>query len=153
MKRVTKFSLIGAGALAIITTISGCNHFSSPENRAEWMVDKVSSKLELNDVQQTRLRALSDEMLSSRKAMKTKLSESHEQVTALFEQTTLDQKKALGIVQLHTQTVEEQAPIMISAFANFYDSLDVEQQAKVREFMKEHKERGRHGPRGFFRGH
>lgn len=153
MKRITKISLIGAGTLAMILTISGCNHFSSPENRAEWMVDRINNKLELTDVQQTKLKALSEEMLSSRKAMKLKFSDSHNQVAALFEQTTLDQNKALGILQSHTQMIEEQAPVMISAFANFYDSLDIEQQAEVREFMQEHKNRRHRGPRVFSGGH
>jgi len=153
MKRLTKISLISAGALIIVTTISACNHFSKPENRAEWMVDKVTSKLELNEVQQTKLKQLSDEMLSSRKMMRLQFADSHEQIITLFEQTTLDQNKALAIVQSKTQFIEAQAPQMIASFANFYDSLDAEQQAEIKDFMQEHKERRQHGSHRFFGNH
>ncbi|MCW8824799.1 MAG: Spy/CpxP family protein refolding chaperone [Gammaproteobacteria bacterium] len=152
MKRLTKFSLIGAGALAMVTAISGCSHFKSPEDRAQWMVDKVSSKLELTEVQQVKLKALSDEMLSTRKEMKLKFGDSREQVMALLDQPTLDQDKAIDIVKSHTKMVDDKAPVMVAAFADFYDSLDAEQQAEVREFMQKHKDRhSHHGPRGFFR--
>lgn len=153
MKRITKISLIGAVTLVLVTTISACNHFKSPENRAEWMMDKVSNKLELTDIQQTKLKALSEEMLSSRKAMKSKFGDSREQIVALFEQPTLDQKKALSLVQSKTQMIEEKAPVIITAFANFYDSLDAEQQSEVRDFVQEHKERSHHGSHGFFKNH
>lgn len=151
MKRLTKISLIGAGALVALTTISGCSHFRSPESRAEWMVDRVSSKLELNETQQAKLKSLSDEMLSTRKEMKLKFGDSREQVAALFEQSVLDQGKAVSIVKSHTKMVDEKAPVMVSAFADFYDSLDVEQQAEVREFIQEHK--GRHSGHRFFGSH
>ncbi|NOR51489.1 MAG: hypothetical protein GQ470_02615 [Gammaproteobacteria bacterium] len=151
MKRLTKISVIAAGALVMITTISGCSHFRSPENRAQWMVEEVTDELELTETQQLKLKTLSDEMLSTRTSMKEQFGESREQMVSLFDYPMLNQDKALKIIKSHTQMVDEQAPVMVTAFADFYDSLDSEQQIEVREFMQKHNDRHEH--RGFFRHH
>lgn len=152
MKRITKISVIGVSALIIITTIVGCNHYRSPENRAQWMLDKVSSELALTQEQQKKLVAVKDELLSSRQLMKSRMSDNHAQLLSLLEQSTLDQDKALAIIQSQTQMINERSPVMVAAFAGFYDSLDSDQQLKISQFFSEHKERHmhHHGPRGFY---
>ena len=135
----------------MITTISGCSHFRSPENRAQWMVEEVTDELELTETQQVKLKTLSDEMLSTRTSMKEQFGETREQMVALFDQPMLDQDKALNIIKSHTQMVDERAPVMVTAFADFYDSLDTVQQEEIREFMQKHNDR--HDHRGFFRHH
>ncbi len=154
MKRITKISLIVAGAVLVVSSFSGCAHFRSPENRAQWMVEKVTDKLELTEPQQSKLQTLSDEMLSTRKTMKQQFGETREQMVTLFDQPTLDQDRALTIVQTHTQLVDERAAVVVAAFADFYDVLNSEQQTKIREFMQEHDDHRSHwGYRGFFRHH
>ncbi len=151
MKRITKISLIAAGALVVVSSFTACSHFRSPENRADWMVERVTDKLELTESQQGKLKALKDEMMTARKDMKLKFGDSREQMVALFDQPTIDQGKALNIIKSHTQMVEERAPVMVSTFADFYDSLDSEQQREVREFMQKHDDRHhRWGPHRFF---
>ncbi len=145
MKRLTKLALIGAAALVVVGSISACGHHRDPEQRAQWMVQKVTKKLELNDAQQAKLKALSDEMLNARKAMKQEFKDDREQVLALLDQRQMDQDKMLGMTQSHTQTVNAQAPKIVAAMAGFYDSLTLEQQAKIRTFVAENHG---HGPWG-----
>jgi len=153
MKRITKISIIAAGALVVVSSFTACSHFRSPENRAQWMVERVTDKLELTESQQVKLKALKDEMMSSRKNMKQKFGESKSQFRVLFDASTLDQKRAVSLVSSHTQFVNEQAPVLVAAFANFYDSLDLEQQTEIREFVGEHDDHHRRWGSHRFFGH
>ncbi len=153
MKRLTKISIIGAGALVLIGTLSGCSHFRTPEDRAQKMVERVTDKLELTEVQQGKLETFKDKMMTSRKNMKQRFGESKEEFKALFDASTIDQKQTLSLVSSHTQYMNEQAPVIIATFANFYDSLDLKQQADIREFMSDYDEHNcRWGSHRFF-GH
>ena len=154
MKRFTKISIIAAGALVMVGSFTACSHFRTPENRANWMVERVTDKLELTESQQGKLKVLKDQMIASRKDMKQRFGDSRGQFKELFDATTLDQNQALSLVSDHTQYVDEQAPVIVAAFGRFYDSLDQEQQAEIREFVGDHDnhdDRHRHwGDHGFF---
>ena len=149
MKRLTKLTLIVTSAVILVGSFTACQHHRDPEQRAEWIVEKVTNKLELDDVQQNNLKSLSDEMLNVRKAMKQQADEKHEQLQSMLEQPTIDQSQLLSIIQTHNQLINEHAPQVVSAIADFYNSLKPEQQAEIREFMQEHRDHhdhwGHHG--------
>lgn len=146
MKRKTKISLIVVGALVVVGIISACGFRGDPEQRAQWMLDKVTEKLVLDDTQQVQLKNVSDEMMNSREAMKQQFGDDREQLLALLEQPTLDQEKILALIGSRTGALNERAPMIVAAVGEFYDGLTAEQQTQVREFAQEH--RGHHGYRG-----
>ena len=84
MKRITKFVIIGTGALLLVGTFTACHRHREPEQRAEWMMEKVSKELKLDTAQQEKLKTLSDEMLAVRKAMRQEFGTDREQVIRIF---------------------------------------------------------------------
>jgi len=144
MKRLSKIVIITSGAVLLAGSIAACSHHRSPEQRAEWMMEKVSKELKLDDAQQAKLKTLSEDMLAIRKQMHNEFGSDRDQVLGLLDQPKLDQAKILGMVKEHTQTINEQAPKIVAAMGAFYDSLSPEQQAEMREFVKEHHEHRRH---------
>jgi hypothetical protein len=52
-------------------------------------------------------------------------------------QPTLDQAKALQMVQQKTQMINDKAPQIIASIAGFLDSLDSEQKKELREHLGE----------------
>ena len=103
MKRISKYSILVVGALIVVGAFSACSFHGGPEHRAQWVMEKVTKKLKLNDAQQVQLNYVSEEIKAAREAT--------------------EQQFAVG---------------------EFYDGLTGEQQAKVREFAKEHQESGHH---------
>jgi len=144
MKRITKIVIFTSGAVLLAGSIAACSHHRSPEQRAEWMMEKVGKELKLDEAQQAKFKALSDDMLAVRKQMRHEFGGDRDQVLGLLDQPKLDQAKILGMVKEHTQTINQQAPKIVAALGDFYDSLSPEQQAEVREFVKEHHEHRRH---------
>ncbi|MFK8049655.1 MAG: Spy/CpxP family protein refolding chaperone [Halioglobus sp.] len=145
MKRITKISLVLVSTLTVAGLFSACNHRGDPEQRAQRMMDRAAQKLELDDTQQAQLQNVSVELMNARKAMKQEFGKDREQMWAMLEEPTMDQDRILTVIRSHTDALNEQAPIVIAAVAEFYDGLTAEQQAQIREFVQER--RDRHGDR------
>lgn len=144
MKTLTKAAITAVGAVLLVGSFSACSYHHDPEHRAQWVEKKVTRKLELTDSQQEKLKGISTEMMNARNDMKQQFGDDREQLLALLEQPSLDQDKALGMIQSHTQAMNDRAPIIVASVGEFYDSLSIEQQAEVRQFVQEHRGRGRH---------
>jgi hypothetical protein len=128
------------GALLTLGVVA-CNHgmhFGTAEERGEWMVEKVTKELELNQAQQARLAEVKDEFLNMRITMLSEREQTRADVLAMLQQPTLDRDKANTIVDQHIATINSRSPLIIDAIGNFYDSLDDAQRTELREFI-EHK--------------
>lgn len=138
-------SILAIGALVI----GGCVHrYKTPEKRAEHITQKITKKLDLNDEQIANLDLIKNEILAVRKELQTKREESRDTISDLLNAPKLDQDKAMTVVNEHVNGISSQAPRVIAALAGFWDSLDPEQQAKVREKMDKHFERQGHWSHG-----
>ena len=150
MKPWIKRSLFGLfGASILVGGLSACGHHGgygghggwsakSPEERAEFrakMVDRVSSRLDLNEDQKKKLSVLGDK-LSEQRAALAGAGDPREQVRALVAGEKFDRAKAQALVGEKTAAVQARSPEVIAAAADFYDSLNPTQQQKVREFMQ-----------------
>jgi Spy/CpxP family protein refolding chaperone len=145
MKPFIKFTMIMLVAAGMLGAMSGCAHsfrHKSPQERADWLVNKISDELKLNDAQLSKLNALKDELLTVRSDYRKKRSDTKMAIGEMLSQPTLDQTRALALIKDRTQEVNAKAPQVVSAFAAFYDSLTPEQQKKlhdeVTERMKRH---------------
>ncbi len=139
MKKRNKIMIAIASGIALISGLAACGHHRSPEDRAEYMVEKITSKMELTEPQVSKLEALKNELLNVRQSMLAERDTVHEEVNELLNQPTLDQTRALTLVQNRTDSINQKAPQVITALAGFYDSLNPEQQAMLREKLEAHK--------------
>lgn len=144
MKKRNKIIIAAVTSVAILGGVAACGHHRSPEERADYMVEKVTSKLELTDAQVVELEQLKDELLSVRKSWLEERETVHNQVDNLLSQSTLDQQQVLNLVRERTDSINQKAPQVVTALAGFYDSLDPDQQAMLREKVQEHKESHHH---------
>lgn len=109
------------------------------------MVDRVSSKLDLNEDQKKRLTALADKLHEQRAAMMGQSKDPRAELQALVAGDKFDKARAQTLVSEKTAAIQARSPEVIAALADFYDSLNPAQQQKVREFMQQ---RGRWFHRG-----
>ncbi|MEJ8845735.1 Spy/CpxP family protein refolding chaperone [Variovorax rhizosphaerae] len=151
MKQWIKRSLFGLfGGALVVGSIAGyaahCHGWGkgdSAEFRAK-VVERVSSKLELDSTQKQKLDVLAEKLQAQRMAMRGN-GDPRAQFKALFAADKLDQAGAGKLVDEKTAAVRTGSPEVIAAAADFFDNLNPTQQQKVREFM----DRGRRwGHRG-----
>lgn len=147
MKLIRRTIIYMTGAALLATGVLACNHgmhYGTAEERGEWMLQKVSKELELNEIQQSRLAEVKDEFIEVRNTMRSDREQTRANVLAMLQQPTLDRDKANAIIGQHLETINSRAPVIIDAIGNFYDSLDDAQRAELREFI-EHKMEHHHG--------
>lgn len=144
MKTWIKRTLVGVfGVSILIGGLSACSrgHHAewSPERVTEMrgkVIERVSSKLELNDAQKQKLGVLADEMLASRTALRGKDADPRTEMKAMIAGAKFDRSRAQVMLDQKTQVVQSNGPKLITAMAEFYDSLNPEQQKKVRERLE-----------------
>ena len=158
MKPWLKRTLVGVfGASVLFGGLAACSHrhhgyghgwqAMSEEDAAQMkakIVERIGSKLELDDAQKAKLGVLADKLREQRNALVAG-GDPRAEFAGVIAGTTFDRAKAKTLVDAKTGAISTKSPEVIAAMADFYDSLKPEQQAKVREFMAS---RGRHGWRG-----
>lgn len=145
MKSWIQRSLIGLAATTVVLAgLSACG--SRGDHARGWSderitemrgkaIEKISDKLELNTDQKAKLGVLADEMVASRKAFKGNAADPRSDMKALVAGEKFDRAKAQALLDQKTQVVQGNGPKMLSALADFYDSLTPAQQQQVREKM------------------
>ncbi|MEO7106441.1 MAG: Spy/CpxP family protein refolding chaperone [Rhodoferax sp.] len=144
----TLFSLLGASIL--VGGLTACGHQRqdfgsnmSAEDQAQMrgkIIDRVSGKLDLNADQKQRLNILADKLQEQRAALVGQTTDPRADMRALVAGDKFDRSRAQTLVAEKTAAISSKSPEVITAMADFYDSLTPAQQTKVREAMQ-----GRHG--------
>ncbi|RYF31923.1 MAG: periplasmic heavy metal sensor [Comamonadaceae bacterium] len=146
MKPWIKRTLMGLfGASIMVGGLTACSSGAhrqgpmSPEKMAEVrgkVVNRASSKLDLNDAQKQKLNVLADKMEAQRTAVIGKTADPRAEVQAIVAGSKFDRARAQGLLEEKTRAVQTSSPEVINALADFYDSLNAEQQQKVRDLMQ-----------------
>ncbi len=139
MKRTTKILI----ATAMIAGISGGvfaygkhNHWGiSAEDKVEFITERVTRKLNLNDIQQGNLNALARDILALMNEMHASRETHITQIETMLAEPVLDQAKALNLIQAKTSHIANKAPTVIASVATFLDSLNLEQKAQLQQFV------------------
>lgn len=155
MKPWIKRTLIAIFGVAIVGgSLAACGHRDhgprgmanvSAEDVAKWrgrFLDRASSELKLDAAQQQRLGVLFDKLNEQRSALVAG-SDPRSTMTALIAGDKFDRSRASALVGEKTEAVKLKSPEVITAAADFFDALNPEQQAKVREFLAK-RGHGRH---------
>jgi periplasmic protein CpxP/Spy len=150
---IKRLALGAISAVVLVGTLSACGygggHRGSEPMSAEKMVqmrdkmvDRVSSKLDLNAAQKAKLVTLA-EVIQTQRTNLMGQSGPRAEIAAIVAGDKFDRVKAQNLINEKTAVVAKQSPAAVTAMADFYDSLNTTQQAKVREFMQ-HRRGGRH---------
>jgi len=143
-KRKLIIPTIVAVVVAATATLTGCNrHHQDPEDRAEWMVHKISSKLDLDDSQKAKLEDVKIELMKHHKEHRVSKAEMMDKLLLEVKKPTLDEDFLLEMVNQHKSRVEQAAPGVISKLVIFHASLNTDQKEelieKLEKFKKHHK--------------
>lgn len=95
-------------------------------------IEKIGSRLDLNTEQKAKLGALADQMIASRKALRGE-GDPRAEMQALIAGERFDRSKAQQLLDQKLQAAQGNGPQILSAFGDFYDNLNPEQQRQVRE--------------------
>lgn len=143
MKTWIRRTLIGlTGATVLLGGLAACGHRGghaggwSEERVAEMRgkaVERIGSKLDLDAAQRQKLDALADRIMAQRQAFRGEAADPRAAFQGLIAGETFDRERASQLLAQKTAAVQDHAPQVLQALADFYDSLRPEQQQQVRE--------------------
>lgn len=151
MKPWIKKTLAGLLGVSIavggLTACSSSHHHHhrgpmSAEKMAEVrgkLVERVSSKLDLDSAQKLKLNALADKLEVQRMAFVGKTADPRAEMQAVMAGATFDRARAQAVIDEKTRAIQANSPEIVNAFADFYDALNPAQQQKVRELLERRK--------------
>jgi Spy/CpxP family protein refolding chaperone len=145
MKPWIRRSLAGLFAVLTLGALGGCGHFrdhagwgASAEDQARHrahVVDRVASRLDLDEAQKAKLSVLVEKLQAQRAALAGQ-PDARTQFQALVAGDKFDRAGAQALLHKAAGAIETRSPEVIAALGDFYDSLDARQQAKVRDYLQ-----------------
>lgn len=139
MKTLKKISII-ALAGSLIFGLSGCFKHT-PEEKAEWISDKIASKLELDEAQKVKLSKLKDEIMKARSEIRADRESTFEQAKTMVNSDAMSRDAVRALFDQKHQQVGQLAGPIIDSLVDFHASLNVEQKQQIVEFMEKKKKR------------
>lgn len=156
MTKTRKFII---GTLLSVVTLSAFVSYASPfehfgkfrgmdGKRIDFIINRASSRLDLNAIQKQNLIAIKDTIKQQRALHQNQ--NPHDELVKLLSVPVLDEAKVLSLVEIRTTQLHLAAPAVVSAIADFTNSLNDKQRAeiiKVADKIAEHRKNrfSRHG--------
>ena len=141
MKYINKKSLTSLGlitlALTMVLGLSACR--STPEEKAEFVSERISDELELNESQQALLNDLKDKALLAGKTMKDNKQEMKSNLVALISQPSIDHDQITVFMDSAMDAMHTSVDDVVPSFIAFHASLTEEQKAQVVDFIENHR--------------
>lgn len=149
MKRSTKIIaavLLIAGSTSAVFAFNKHGHWQmSPEEKVEFVTDRVTKKLELDAQQQRNFTDLTELVVQIMLDAKASKAQQIDEIKGMLQDPSFNQAAALDLIQKKTQMVNEKAPLVISSLAVFLDSLNNEQKQRMQEIFENHRKHHRYG--------
>ncbi len=144
--RITTAVLLIAGSSGVVYAFSKHHDWGmSPEERIEFVTERVTRKLDLDSEQQQNLAELAATVAQIIQEAKIAKAQNVTEIETLLQEPSFNQARALEVLQQKTGMINEKAPLVIASLAVFLDSLSVEQKQEVREFLQHRHGHHRHG--------
>ena len=145
MKTWIKRTLIGLfGTAVLFGGLAACSHrhhhggtLSEAEvaQLRERFIGKATRELSLDSAQAQGLGLLADALAAQRTALMADGANPRAELQALVAGAQFDRSRAQALVDRKTGAVKDKAPAVVTALADFYDSLQPAQQQKLRDFV------------------
>ncbi len=143
--RIITAVLLIVGSSGVVYAFGKHNDWGmSPEEKIEFVTDRVTSKLDLDSQQQENFGKLAQTVAQLMLDAKATREQQVNEIGALLQDPSFNQARALELVQQKTQMINENAPLVITSLAVFLDSLNVEQKQQLQEFLQHHRRHHQH---------
>lgn len=136
-----KRNAIAAAAVVAVAALvaTGCGSCRpGPEKRADWVVKKISSKLDLTKEQKAKLDAIKVEVLAKFKEERATHRKMGSEAIALVKSDKLDEAAVNRLLDTRETSMKRLRPYIVDKIVEFHAMLTPEQRAKLASLMEEH---------------
>ena len=135
--RIIAAVLLIAGSSGAVYAFSKHNDWGlSAEEKAEFVTERVTRKLDLDGQQQQYFAELARSVVQIMQDVRITRTQNVTEIETLLQEPSFNQSRVLELVQEKTRVINEKAPLVVASLAIFLDSLSVEQKQQMQEFLK-----------------
>jgi len=130
--------IIGGSSGAVYAYSKHGGWHMTPEEKIEFVTERVSKKLELDETQRQNFNQLAETVAQMMLEAKSGKEQHMVEIRALLQEPSFNQARALEMIQQKTSVINEKAPIVVSSLAVFLDSLNADQKQQLESFVEHH---------------
>jgi len=143
--RIITAVLLVAGSSGVVYAFGRHGDWGmSADEKVEFVSERITRKLDLDATQRQKFIELAELVAATLQQVRPTAEQRFGEISALLQEPSLDQARALELIQQRTRLVNEQAPLLIAALANFLDSLNAGQKQQLQELLQ-HRHGHHHG--------
>jgi hypothetical protein len=133
----TKMAMITGLFIAISLSVTACGPRHSDErHRSQWIIQRISEKLDLNKTQQEKLKAINAEILIGLKKYRDKQQQLLGSLIKDVQAPTMNKKLLMEVVHSREKAYSDIAPRVADKIIDFQASLNEAQKKKVAEYLQ-----------------
>ena len=133
--------IAGMLLVTVVFAIAACYRQHTPEQRADWMVGKITKELELDEQQKAKLAVVKDEMLAAFSESKKERRAKMEEVIAQIQSERLDEAKLTQLFEEHQAGQTRMLKRVLPKAAEWHATLRPDQKAEAAEHLRKWIER------------
>lgn len=123
--------------------LAACN--KNKAQKAEYMVNKITKKLDLNDAQVKKLNVIKDKVMTLHEKKKDSKKEFHQKIKTLILSDKIDANEVKDLMAQRRNAIDEVLPEILPEVLEFHASLNGDQKKEIIEVMEKFKKkRGKH---------
>jgi len=110
--------------------------WGGPEKRAEYIINKLTRKLDLTKDQQEKVNKIKDEILTRTKTIRNDRAALREELTSLIKSEKLTKDMVDKFIDKRKSKMDEIRPFFVEKFIEFHNILTPEQRAKLADKLE-----------------
>ena len=138
MKKTLLF--LGLLGLAAGALFAGCRH-KSMDDRASWVANRISSKLDLDDKQEQVLDRIKNELVAKHKSQSEERNKLAAEAESLVRSAQIDKAAVKQLQARHQALQNEMETLLGEKIVEFHAVLKPEQRNKAADILREFRER------------
>ena len=144
LSKTAWISMLVIGAVSVMGMTACAHKRHTPEEKAEWFVKRVASKLDLNELQKAKLDEAKAVFLRGASERQQQHQMMMDELITQIESEKLDNVKLTGLITGHVNERLQELPTVMEKLSEFHATLDADQKQKMIKKLKKFKERGHH---------
>lgn len=143
MLKMIIITVLVAGVIASMLGLTGCHHLRKPEKRADWIKDKITDELDLNDSQENLLDEIWSEFAQKHKELKPDHDKAKQEMIEALGRPELDVTAINRKIDEKIEIFRALSARFVDRMAEFHRTLNPEQREKLIAWVKKHHEKRR----------
>ena len=137
MNKTNKVVLATLYLAIAVLSVTACGHrHYDQEHRSQWIIKRISEKLDLNDAQQEKLKAVKTEIQAGLSKYQDQQKQLLDRIIKDVQEPAMNKELLMEAVESRQKVYNDIAPHVVDKIIDFQASLNADQKKKLAEYIE-----------------